>query len=104
MPSEPSLLGTWHLTREDGSHDQAATTDLTFTADGRLVYAVLAGTKWQIMRLTYRCEGTYIITNQPSAPREERTSYWWEPDGTLGVEFGGERTWFRRGEPRAPSV
>ena len=41
-----------------------------------------------------------IVTNQPSSPHEERTRFYFEPDGTLVLEWGGQRHWFRREEAR----
>ena len=73
------LVGVWHLVRSDILPPGEA--ELDIGDDGRLLYSIRDGDKWQIMRLTYRIEGDTIVSNQPSAPREER---------------------FRRGEKRAP--
>jgi hypothetical protein len=97
---KPSVLGCWELVR---SSDQAMEpSEADFRADGRLLYSVLSGERWQIMKLTYRVEGDVLITNQQSAPREERTRFYFESDGTLVLAFGGQRSWFRRANKRAP--
>jgi hypothetical protein len=94
------VLGCWELVR---SSDQATEpSEADFREDGRLLYSVLSGDRWQIMKLTYRVEGDVLITNQPSSPREERTRFFFESDGTLVLELGGQRSWFRRAKKRAP--
>ena len=97
-----TLLGCWHLVREPG--DGAEDTDMEFRPNGELTYAMDAGDRWQIMRLTYRIEGGTIISDQPSAPQEERTRFHMESDGTLVLDQEGARTRFRRGFRRAPEV
>ncbi len=47
------------------------------------------------MRMTWRTDGGHLVTDQPSAPREERTRY--EVEGNqLVLRFGGfESRWLR---------
>jgi len=67
-----------------------------------MVYALLEGNKWQLIKLTYRLEGDFIVSNQSSAPREERTRYSLQADGSLLLDFNGELSVFRRGLRRVP--
>src|SRR5262245_929554 len=90
------LVGIWQQLGSD--QDQAA--ELDIRADGRMLYAAPESGRWVIMKLTYRVEGDTLISNQPSAPREERTRFALAADGTLELEFAGERTRFRRGPKR----
>jgi len=85
----PSLLGKWYG-RVNGEP-----VAIEFLADDRMAYVVQTGGKTQVMRLTFRTEGDALITNQPSAPREERSKYHFDGDA-LVVEFGGEQTRFAR--------
>jgi hypothetical protein len=39
--------------------------------------------------LTYRVEDDLLITDQPSSPREERTRFWFSPDGRLVLDYEG---------------
>jgi hypothetical protein len=78
--------------------------EVDFRQDGRLQYSELSGGRWQIMRLTYRIERDMIVTNQPSSPHEERTRFYFEPEGMLVLEWGGQRHWFRRAKKRAPTL
>jgi hypothetical protein len=96
------LVGCWQLVRPaEGPFEP---TEVEFLEDGRCRYSVLAGDRWQIMKLTYRVEGDTLITDQPSRPREERTRFHLEPDGVLHLEFGGIVDQFRRAKKVAPSV
>jgi hypothetical protein len=69
---------------------------LDFLKDGRLAYAVVTSNRTvQIIRMIYRVEGDVIITNQPSAPKEERTRFKWHGDAVL-FEFAGIASLFSR--------
>ncbi len=92
-----SLLGTWVVDKTD----TRALTELgdvliEFQEDGRLTYTVRTETKKQIILMRYKVEGDTIITDQPSAPREERTGYSLSRDGILTLAFGGTPFRFRR--------
>jgi hypothetical protein len=89
----------WHRIPTDSNAQDA---ELEIQADGRMVYALLEGNKWHLMKLTYRLEGGFIVSNQASAPREERTRYSLQADGSLLLDFNGELSVFRRGLRRVP--
>ena len=78
--------------------------ELQFGDDGQLRYCILANDKWQIMKLIYRVDGNTLVTDQPSAPREERTRFSFQADGVLVLDYEGERAIYHRGECRAPAV
>lgn len=102
-PEAPRVLvGCWHLLPQQGGTAEPAEAD--FRADGRLYYSVLSGARWQIMKLRYRVEGDVIITDQPTAPSEERSRYSVDLEGVLTLELNGERSRFQRGAKRAPKV
>lgn len=48
------------------------------------------------MNLTYEVQGAEIVSNQPSAPVENRTRYGIDDQGQLLLEFEGSRAWYRR--------
>jgi hypothetical protein len=62
---------------------------LEFFPDGTLIYTAVDESKQQKMFLTYRVEGGVLITDQPSAPREERTPFTLTAEGKLTVTYGG---------------
>jgi len=95
-------IGCWHLVSTEGQPYELAEAD--FRDDGRLYYSVLSGERWQIMVLRYRVEGDTLVTDQPSAPGKERSRLALAQDGTLTIEFDGNKSVFRRGEKKAPDV
>jgi hypothetical protein len=96
----PSLVGCWQLVQPADNLGEPAEAD--FRADGQLVYSVLSGDRWHIMRLVYAVDGDMIVTDQPSSPRKERTRFALEADGTLMLDLGGQRSWYKRGPKVAP--
>lgn len=73
---ESALIGTW---KSDPNDSTGASTygnvTLKFGADGTLLYIIREQNRDQVMRLTYHIEPGFIVTNQPSEPRSERTEY-----------------------------
>jgi len=101
--SPEQLLGCWHLEQaEEDLHSEPV--EVEFRPTGELIYSIDAGDRWQVLRLTYRVEDDVLVTNQPSAPREERTRFELTPEGTLVLELRGTSASYRKGEKRAPRV
>jgi hypothetical protein len=69
---------------------------MEFGSDGSLQYSIKLPDRTQIMNLTYAVSGDVIISNQPSAPGEERTRFTLEADGRLELDHGGTRSWFEK--------
>jgi len=90
-----ALVGLWRLVRTEGpANYEHATMD--FGADGSLQYSIELADRIQIMNLTYSVSGDVIISNQLSAPGEERTRFALRADGRLELDHGGTRSWFER--------
>lgn len=92
-----NLTGTWVVDKMD----KQATTELgdvllEFGDDRSLIYTIRGKDKNQIINLRYQIDGATIITNQPSAPRVERTDFSLSDDGVLTLAFGGTPYRFRR--------
>lgn len=86
------LLGSWIRDPEDAeSIRKFGNVKLHFTADGQLIYTILDEHKDQKIFLTYRIENNILITDQPSAPREERTRFRITDDGKLELECADGR-------------
>lgn len=67
-------VGQWRVAVGDPGITAFGDHAVTFTAEGELIYSVLdEGVATSRMLLTDRLEGETIVSNQPSAPREERT-------------------------------
>jgi len=99
------------MTRARGGNNQWQ--EYTYNADGQRTRRKINGAEtWQIygmdgellaeyaagasVNLTYRVEGQMVVTNQPSAPREERTRFRLTPQGKLILEFGGVESQYVR--------
>jgi len=68
---------------------------LDFSANGQLSYTIRQADKNQIINLVYHVAGDQLVTDQPSAPRQERTRYSLDGD-MLILENEGLRSWFSR--------
>jgi len=83
------LHGVWRTDlRDTAAVDRFGLVRLEFKADGELLYAVEGNNGEQIACLTYRVDGDHLITDQPSAPAEQRTKYCLLSDGRLRLEYG----------------
>jgi hypothetical protein len=91
------LVGKWVSDPEDvGSvldYDQVS---LDFSPNGTLVYAIRTGGKREYIFLTWRIEGDVLVTDQPSAPKQERTRFNVDPDGKLSLVYVDRRSVFVR--------
>jgi hypothetical protein len=54
--------------------------------------------------MTFRVDGSELVTNQPSTPREERTTFLLDGANRLVLDYGGAKASFLRGSKRAPAV
>ena len=94
---ESGLVGTWKPDPNDSTGASAyGNVTLKFGADGTLLYIVRESDRDQVMRLTYDLEPGFIVTNQPSEPRSERTKYQLTVDGVLVLAFGGRKSRYVR--------
>ena len=96
MQFDSRLLGRWQLGDVDGDLDLELDSTMTILPDGEMLYAIPTPSGQQIMRLTYRQEGNFLITDQPSAPREERTCFKFLNDDTLVLDYDGSLAEFYR--------
>jgi hypothetical protein len=87
---EQRLLGRWI------SGETAEICTLQFSEGGLLDYTIHGSDKDQTILLTYRVEGDVLITDQPSHPREERTSFVLTEDDRLILTFGDHESMYVR--------
>ena len=69
---------------------------MTFTEDGKLVYVIHQKDSKQIMNLVFRVEGNHLVTNQSSHPQEETTTFSFDSEGNLILDYDGSKSWFTR--------
>jgi|SRR5215813_2257614 len=80
------LVGLWRTDPNDrDSLREYGDVSLQFDSSGNLVYTVHLPNKEQFMYLTYRLDGKWLVTNQPSHPREERVEFYFASDGRLAL-------------------
>lgn len=90
-PDSP-LLGLWRQV----APEVAEPILMKFSRGGRLEYHIVEGERVAITKLTCRIEGSEIISNQPSSPREERTRFELVSPDALVLDYHGEETRFAR--------
>ena len=69
---------------------------MEFESDGSLTYTIHTASSDQVIFLRYTIEGDVIVSDQPSAPREERTAYRIMADDRLVMVYDGEESIFTR--------
>lgn len=85
------LLGRW--TNATG---EAGEVVVEFSGDGHLTYSIRENGRIQKMLLTFTVADGLITTDQPSAPRVEKTRYRITEDGRLELNYNGEITTYVR--------
>ena len=87
------LLGKWASQHNSTSFCvNGERTTLEFKEDGRLEYTIIGSEKDQKILLIYRVENNILITDQPSQPREERTTIVFTEDGKLILVYGNQKS------------
>ena len=83
------LIGKWATDPRDlKSLKFYGRVTLEFRIDGTLIYTIHQDRKNQNMLLKYRVENGILITDQPSAPREERTPFFLTEENRLVLKYG----------------
>lgn len=91
------LVGRWVTDPEDEvSRRDYGEVTLEFGEGGWLTYTIHGEASDQQILLTYTVADGMLITDQPSAPREERTAFRFTPDGKPILAYdGGESRYIR---------
>jgi hypothetical protein len=92
-----NLVGAWVVDETDAlTLERWGNVVLEFDESGGLSYTIRGDDKDEIIILRYQVEGSALITDQPSAPKVERTQFSFTPDGVLVLAFGGVPSRFVR--------
>jgi hypothetical protein len=95
--SDKQLIGTWQSDLNDQDTKNAiGDVIMHFTIDGKLIYEINTSEKTQIMNLTFKTKDGFIISDQPSSPRVEKTKYTLVEENYLILEFEGKQSKFIR--------
>ena len=93
------LVGRWVSDPLDAEGiEQFGRVSLEFRPEGTLVYISHGTASDEKMFLTFRLDGDVLVTDQPSAPREEQTRYSMDDNGRLTLWFQGLRSAYVRAE------
>ena len=90
------LIGQWRFLHTDKKAPDQSGVVTTFDKQGGVTYEIKSQEKTQIIKLTYRVENSWLITDQPSSPRVERTRFQITPLGELVLEFEGTKSWYQK--------
>jgi len=60
-----------------------------------MLYVIHGDDKDEVIRLTYRTEPGFVVSDQPSLPREERTAYRFNETGDLVLVYEGEESTYQ---------
>jgi len=97
------LIGTWKTDPSDeGSIDRFGNVFLRFGENGSLQHAFDDGNRYRVSLLHHHVDGTELVTDQPSAPREERTGFRFTTDGRLLLEHNGYGAVYVRSDDDLP--
>ena len=69
------LDGCWRRVRSEDTNSSGEDIIVEFRSDGSLIYNVVEQTGLKKIFLRYYVDGDEIVTDQPSAPRIERTRF-----------------------------
>ena len=87
MTNEAPLLGFWRTDPADEwSLREYGDVSLRFEKGNKLEYTVHLPNKDQTVQLSYRVDGNWLVTDQPSLPREERAEFFFSSDGRLAIK------------------
>ena len=90
------FMGRWKLLKNEGAIEIGDSVTMTFTEDGKLIYVIHQKDSKQIMNLVFRVDGNHLVTNQPSHPQEEKTTFSFDSEGNLILDYDGNKSWFTR--------
>lgn len=86
------LIGVWKTDPADrGAIREFGQATLCFEDNGQLVYISHDEGRDQIILLRYHVEGQMLVTDQPSAPSEERTRFAFTSEGKLQLLYEDRR-------------
>lgn len=91
--SHNSLVGCWRQIYPNLGPERVT---VAFYDDGKLTYTIRGEQKDEVITLTYRISGNTLITDQPSHPRTEITTFTFMPEGFLKLQHGDQKTLYER--------
>jgi len=94
---DKKLEGIWLSDmQDDATKKSIGNVRLSFTKDGKLLYDIINSETIQKMNLIYWTSDGFLYSDQPSNPKQERTKYRFDNDGTLILDYRGDITRFKK--------
>ncbi|WP_419803437.1 hypothetical protein [Mucilaginibacter sp.] len=94
---DKNLEGVWISDiKDEATISNIGNVLMTFTNNGKLIYEIMDGDKLQRINMVYWTSGDTLYSDQPSSPKQESTKYMFDNEDTLVLEFGGDKTKFKR--------
>jgi hypothetical protein len=76
MNEKSFLIGTWKSDPNDETTQRSfGNVTLEIRKNGELIYTIEEDNKLQIMNLIYEIRGNILISDQPSKPQKEETTF-----------------------------
>ena len=95
--TQQQLVGRWKSDMNDEvTRSGVGAVIQEFFPDGLLMYAAQQNGQTAVLELRYRLDGEWLVTDQPSAPREDRARVALDAGGRLVIGSGSERVVFLR--------
>jgi hypothetical protein len=91
MPVPANLLGRWIPDAAAGATSEGPFAELEFRKDGKLRYALKGEGIDEALVMDFRTDGHTIVTRPPGAVVDAKTKYEVEQDGSLVLEYGGQK-------------
>lgn len=86
--SRNAFTGTWVIAEDDVIGSSAyGCISMKFDEASSLIYTIHAESRDEIILMIYQVEGDVLITDQPSAPRVERTKFRFDGEDCLILEY-----------------
>lgn len=98
-----ALLGCWRLVRADAHLDLGEHATLEFRQGNDLRCTFEEDGRPRVLKMAYWLEGNVLVTDQASAPREQRMRLHLETADLLRLDYGGALAWFERTDCVAPA-
>lgn len=93
--SNNPFLGIWYSDLNDqNTKSKIGNVKMIFTEDGKLTYEIIENNQKQIINMIYVVDGSSLITNQPSHPKQEKTNFEFINKEKLILEFNNDRSQF----------
>ncbi|NOT61000.1 MAG: hypothetical protein HOP19_12345 [Acidobacteria bacterium] len=98
--TEKRLLGEWVIDPTDfNAIEKYGIVSMKFKENGQLIYRNHFIGETKIMLLTYQAQDGLLFTNQPSSLQEEKTAYFFTPEGNLILLYESTPSRFVRSSP-----